>query len=320
MRCAPQRTGPRSSYRFFWVKEKQIRTSNAYEDVLDTIEDLPEEESFHPSQADAIALAISASRFHLIQGPPGTGKTHALAEIAARLVEKGQRVLLTGPTHRAIEHALQACRNRIPAGVRVVKISKACFDHDSPVEHFDHLTEANLSFDEPFIIGATTLNLWSGASGLMGHSFDTVLLDESSQLTLMLATLAMLRAEKFLFFGDHCQLPPVRLGPGPANSQDDSIFNKLRSSSSTTMLTESWRLNRDLAEWPSATFYGNRLQARHDRKLTLSPASPHFALEEDPGFVAISHSDTQLLNSLPGRGGACRRSYSRPVKRGSRSG
>ena len=188
--------------------------TNAYEDVLDTIEDLPEEESFHPSQADAIALAISASRFHLIQGPPGTGKTHALAEIAARLVEKGQRVLLTGPTHRAIEHALRLpVETRILAGVRVVKISKACFDHDSPVEQFDHLTEANLSFDEPFILGATTLNLWSGASGFMGHSFDTVLLDESSQLTLMLATLAMLRAEKFLFFGDHCQLPPVRLRP-----------------------------------------------------------------------------------------------------------
>ena len=65
------------------------------------------------------------------------------------------------------------------------------------------------------------------------------------------------------------------------------------------MLTESWRLNRDLAEWPSATFYGNRLEARHDRKLSLSPASPHSALQEDPGFVALSHSDTQSSTRSP---------------------
>lgn len=270
-----------------------------YEDVLDTLEDLPEEESFHPSQADAIALAMAASRFHLVQGPPGTGKTHVLAEIAARLVEKGHRVLLTGPTHRAIEHALLACRRRLPANIRVVKISKACFDPVSPVEHFDHLTEAKLSFDEPFVLGATPFNLWSSASGLMNQSFDTVLLDESSQLTLMLATLAMLRAEKFLFFGDHCQLPPVRLGPKPADALDDSVFNKLRKSSSTTMLTESWRLNHDLAEWPSATFYGNRLVARHDRKLTLSPASAHPALQESPGFVAISHQESPSSTRSP---------------------
>ena len=144
-----------------------------------------------------------------------------------------------------------------------------------------------------------TFNLWSSASGLAGQQFDTVLLDESSQLTLMLAAMAMLRAEKFLFFGDHCQLPPVRLGPNPANSLDDSIFNKLRKSSSTTMLTESWRLNHNLAEWPSATFYRNRLQARYDRKLALSPASAHSALQEDPGFVAIDHQDTASSTRSP---------------------
>ena len=271
----------------------------SYEDLLDTLEDLPEEESFHPSQNDAIALALAASRFHLVQGPPGTGKTHVLAEIAARLVAKGHRVLLTGPTHRAIEHALLACRKRIPAEVRVIKISKACFDPHSSVEHFENFAESELSSDEPSILGTTAFNLWSSASGLMNRSFDTVLLDESSQLTLMLATLAMLRAEKFLFFGDHCQLPPVRLGPEPEHSLDDSIFNKLRKSSSTTMLTESWRLNHDLAVWPSATFYGNQLVARHDRKLALAPVSTQPALQENPGFVAINHEDLKSSTRSP---------------------
>ncbi|GHC46896.1 DEAD/DEAH box helicase [Roseibacillus persicicus] len=273
--------------------------SETFDEVLDQLEDLPTEEAFHPAQNDAIALSLAASRFHLVQGPPGTGKTHVLAEIACRLIEKGHRVLLTGPTHRAIDHALRSCRKRLPAGVRVVKISRARFDSDSPVEHFDHLGDAELSFDEPFLLGSTTLNLWSNSSGLVDQSFDTVLLDESSQLTLMLATLAMLRAEKFLFFGDHCQLPPVRLAPNPDSTLDDSIFNKLRKSSSTTMLTESWRLNADLAEWPSATFYGNQLTARHDRVLSLAPASSLPALQARPGFVSIQHDDRQSSTRSP---------------------
>lgn len=260
-----------------------------YDNILDDLEDQAPESSFHPSQEDAIALSLAASRFHLIQGPPGTGKTHVLAEVAARLIAQGHRVLLTGPTHRAIEHALHACRKRIPASVPVVKISRNSLDQDSPVCKFETLAEANLSFDEPFILGSTPHNLWSNSSGLLDQHFDTVLLDEASQLTLILATLAMLRAEKLLFFGDHCQLPPVRIGPRPKKPEDDSIFNKLRQSSSATLLTESWRLNRDLAEWPSATFYGNRLIARHDRRLSLAPASSHPALQPNPGFFSISH-------------------------------
>lgn len=260
-----------------------------YDNILDDLEDQAPESSFHPSQEDAIALSLAASRFHLIQGPPGTGKTHVLAEVAARLIAQGHRVLLTGPTHRAIEYALHACRKRIPASVPVVKISRNSLDQDSPVCKFETLAEANLSFDEPFILGSTPHNLWSNSSGLLDQHFDTVLLDEASQLTLILATLTMLRAEKFLFFGDHCQLPPVRIGPRPKKPEDDSIFNKLRQSSSATLLTESWRLNRDLAEWPSATFYGNRLIARHDRRLSLAPASSHPALQPNPGFFSISH-------------------------------
>lgn len=280
--------------------EGQSGTNMAlYETILDDLETPDKEASFHPSQEDAVALSLAGSRFHLVQGPPGTGKTHVLAEVAARLVAQGQRVLLTGPTHRAIDHALRACRERIAAEIPVVKIGRANFDPTSPVSHFETLREAKLSFDTPFILGSTPHNLWSSSSGLMDQSFDTVLLDEASQLTLILATLAMLRAEKFLFFGDHCQLPPVRLSSQGSEEDADSIFDALRKSAAATLLTESWRLNRDLAEWPSATFYGNRLEARHDRLLALAPASQHSALQARPGLAIISHHDTRSSTRSP---------------------
>ncbi|MDP0489834.1 MAG: ATP-binding protein [Verrucomicrobiota bacterium JB023] len=262
-----------------------------YEDELDALEALPADEQFHSSQSEAIALCIAASRFHLVQGPPGTGKTHVLSEVAARLIARGHRVLLTGPTHRSIDHALRACRRRISAETPIAKISRVNFDPSSPVAHFERFSDAELPEDAPYLIGSTPHNLWSSASGLMSQFFDTVLLDESSQLTLMLATLALLRGERFLFFGDHCQLPPVRLSASLLDTESQSIFLKLRKADSTTMLTESWRLNRELAEWPSATFYDNRLEARFDRRLSLSPASPHPALQPSPSFVAIRHDE-----------------------------
>lgn len=267
-----------------------------YDLVLDELED---RQDFHPSQEDAIALCLAASRFHLVQGPPGTGKTHVLAEVAARLVAQGHRVLLTGPTHRAIEHALQACRHRLDPPTPVTKISRNCLDPAPTFSHFKTLNDARLPPDEPFVLGATPHNLWSSASGLMDQQFDTVLLDEASQLTLILATLAMLRAEKFLFFGDHCQLPPVRLESKPKDPMEESVFNKLRSSSSATLLTESWRLNRDLAAWPSATFYGNQLVARHDRQLSLTPPSAHQALQGRPGFLALAHNEQNTSTRSP---------------------
>lgn len=243
---------------------------------------------WHDSQQEAIAACVAAHDAYLVQGPPGTGKTRVLAEVAQRLIDRGERLLITGPTHRAINHALEAVRMTLPTTIRIAKIgfqtitptSFECFD--------DYAASGLLECDAPHVIGATPHSMWSHSSGLRDTRFDTVLIDESSQLTPLLAAMAMLRGERWLFFGDDCQLPPVVMGEDPTPPRQRSVFGRLKNRGFDTLLEETWRLSRPLAEWPSATFYSNRLTCRHDHRLQLASPPRHQALAPDPAACWIT--------------------------------
>lgn len=274
--------------------------SELHEQIMDDIDAAgPEDPSWHDSQRDAIAACVAAHDTHLVQGPPGTGKTRVLAEVARRLIERGERVLITGPTHRAINHALEGVRQALPVTVRVAKIgfqtlatsSFECFD--------DYASSGLLECDDPHVVGATPHSLWGQRSGLREARFDTVLLDEASQLTPLLSAMAMLRGERWLFFGDDCQLPPVVFGDDATPPRQRSVFGRLKNRGFDTLLEETWRLNRPLAEWPSATFYNNRLICRHDQRLVLSPPPGHEALASDPAafFIACESGRRSTVRS-----------------------
>lgn len=229
--------------------------------------------AWHPAQQEAIAACLAAHDAFLVQGPPGTGKTRVLAETARRLLDEGARVLVTGPTHRAIHHALGAIRRTVPAALRVAKIGPAPLGGEGVECHDTYQDSGLLDCGEPHVIGATPHALWSRVRGLRESMFDTVLIDEASQITPLLAAMAMLRAERWLFFGDDRQLPPVVLAATATPPRLRSVFGVLKGRDFDLMLTETWRLGKTLAEWPSVTFYGNRLSTRHDRRLRLEPDS-----------------------------------------------
>jgi DNA replication ATP-dependent helicase Dna2 len=253
-------------------------------DELDREENDP---LWHDSQKQAVTSCMAARDAWLVQGHPGTGKTHVLSEVVRRLIARGERVLVTGPTHRAIAHALEACRKVIASDVRIVKIGPAMRGTGSFETFESYAGSGLLDSAEPHIVGATPFALWSPFAGLRNAMFDTVVTDEASQITVMVAVMAMLHGERWLFFGDDCQLPPVVLADDGRSARERSVFGLLKNRGFDTMLEETWRLNAELAEWPSATFYRNRLVSRHDRRLSLSPPSSHPALAAGASAVLI---------------------------------
>ncbi|MFK5921873.1 MAG: AAA domain-containing protein [Verrucomicrobiota bacterium] len=241
------------------------------------------------SQSEALSLAISTNHCHLIQGPPGTGKTYVLAQTIATLVERGERVLLTAFTHRAIHHALKTCHRVIRDPDRIAKIGVSVFDPAlAPIAQYGSWKKSRIRHQHGgLLVGATP---FAAASRRLAEArFDTVVIDEASQMTVPLAILAMMKGKRFLFFGDHQQLPPVLQSIPKHDASSWSVFGSLIRHSDVSTLKTTYRLNSELSQWPSKTFYANELVPEAsiaDRQLPLPNRKPgHAALSDIASLI-----------------------------------
>lgn len=175
-------------------------------------EQLASTAQLNESQRKAFIEAFIAKNYYLIQGPPGTGKTWVLAYLAAAFASEGKNVLITAFTHTGINNALQKI-SKVTGYKKTAKLGKK---HQS--ENLDY-DGANVSIGEDLrahgydqstkgvIIGATAYA--PNTKKLKGFPFDVIIFDEASQLTVPLAMAAMAAGTKFIFIGDHKQLPPI---------------------------------------------------------------------------------------------------------------
>lgn len=246
----------------------------------DDAEKIAVAEGCNYQQAEAVALAYSAEQLACIQGPPGTGKTRVLSIIVRLMVERGERVLMTSHTHMAINNAL----NKIHAqGVPTVKIgqknqSKGLLDDVKCVNTIDDWEER--PHDGGYVVGATPFATCS--QRLENHTFDVIIFDEASQVTIPLALMAMRKGKRFIFIGDQKQLPPVLLSKSILSEGSLSIFSKLTSPNADhcVMLNETYRMNEWLTEWPSKNYYQGKLVSAGNNKrrtLQLENLSPSMA-------------------------------------------
>jgi DNA replication ATP-dependent helicase Dna2 len=239
------------------------------------------------SQIDAVAMCLAAERFHLVQGPPGTGKTYALACLVKNLVDQGQRVLLTSFTHRAIHHALRKTAELIDCPV--FKVSDPFPNDTEGIEFKGSFSDTGLlDHPGPYVIGATPFALFSGRAS--EARFDVAVIDETSQMRVEAAIMPMLRAQRWFFFGDRQQLPPVVQRPG-SDAAEDSVFARLSVHGNHTMLKTTYRLNDPLTRWPSEKFYQGELIAAHPNagrrfKLKSAPTRPG-VLGSEPSMVSV---------------------------------
>lgn len=267
----------------------QLDTGVIFEDNYDDAADRAEAAGFNDQQIDAVGKGVAAKYLACIQGPPGTGKTRVISLIAKLLVEEGHRVLVTSHTHMAINNALnKIAEEQVP----VVKVgARGCTKglHES-IPHFEYGNNWKDQPDAGYVIGATPFATCSAR--LETYQFDTVIFDEASQVTLPLAVMAMRKAKRFVFVGDHKQLPPVVLSSSVLGNY--SVFSRLITGNQdvSVMLTQTYRMCHELSRWPGDHYYQGALVSageNADRRFSLLHAPKRYVdiLSESHPFVFI---------------------------------
>ena len=249
-------------------------------------------ETFVPNndaQNEAVRLAVGCEDCALIHGPPGTGKTYTLAHIVQALVERGDRVLLSAFTNRAVDNALEALieqgfedfvRVGTESGVREDMQPYRLERAGDPDERVAELRDAQ-------VVAATTATC--GSRIMREQDFDVAVVDEAGQLTEPGTLAATNLAERFVLVGDHQQLPPVVQAdepdtlpeaddgtPAPGATLSRSLFQRLieRYPEASVMLDRQYRMAQRIQAFASREFYDGQLRpatgevaAQHLRQL-----------------------------------------------------
>lgn len=249
--------------------------------------------SFREAQQQAYLHAISDTPYTLIQGPPGTGKTTVLAEIALTLARQGKSVLITAFTHRAINHALSSIQKRNTHCVPVFKVGQGYHADDlKGVANHEHFTDAGLPH-QGSIVGATCFAVGSKRlqdQGRQNLLFDVMICDEASQMNLPVAIRGMHGAKRFIFVGDHQQMPPVVVGHHQEAWVKESIFSHLIRHHRGVMLDVTFRMNQEINQFPSEVFYDGRLlpaDTALKQRLNLHSSPTKFSNILNPDFPAL---------------------------------
>jgi Lhr-like helicase len=229
-------------------------------------------------QQEAVLLPFQR-RLGLIEGPPGTGKTHVLAcMLIALMLEAWQRgsplrLAVSALTHQAIDNLLAKVHELLRSPL-VKNFPGRCLkwgqrlalsqEEDSlPLTYVDDAADVLAA---PYVIlGATGFGLYQlfdSQAGAFPAFFDWIVLDEASQMLMPQALLSLVYGKgQYIFCGDVQQLPPVVLGPQPAQEAAVPVQSILAHLLTTygpqarVRLNTTYRLNQALCELPSQLWY-----------------------------------------------------------------
>ncbi|NIK74746.1 superfamily I DNA and/or RNA helicase [Thermonema lapsum] len=134
---------------------------------------------------------------------------------------------------------------------------------------------------------------------LDGMRFGTVFVDEAAQALEPAVWIPLLKADRLVMAGDHCQLPPTVLSPAPeAQILQQTLFEKLIHAypEAACMLEIQYRMHPVIMEFPSQHFYKGKLQAAP----TLSASIMHCAPPQVITFIDTAGTGFEESKSAEG--------------------
>ncbi|KAF5685686.1 NAM7-nonsense-mediated mRNA decay [Fusarium circinatum] len=248
-------------------------------------------ERLNDSQNQAIKLALHSSLLCL-WGPPGTGKTETIVEMicALQTANPKARVLVTAPTHNAVDNVMRRYIQRLekqplarktqPDLVRVSTEVRKVVD-DLRKYTCDAMAGQEIHTDYKAMKKAVemvkrsdtifTTCIGAGIGLIRSEFFDIVIVDEASQQTEPSSIVPLVKgSSQAILVGDHVQLRPTVNQTALALDFDVSLFERLYTeakdskddgSLTTLMLDTQYRMHPKLCEFSSRQFYEGKLKS-----------------------------------------------------------
>ncbi len=166
-------------------------------------------------QNQVLAHALSAQDYFLLQGPPGTGKTSRMLKGLVRHLSEscGEHIAVLAFTNRAVDEICDALKSIAPDFPFLRLGSKDTTSHTDRLLYTQcrnrSLSEIAALLRETGIIVSTVSSLLSNKDILRLKSFDSVIIDEASQLLEPQLVGLLTRFRRFFLIGDEKQLPAV---------------------------------------------------------------------------------------------------------------
>jgi superfamily I DNA and/or RNA helicase len=135
---------------------------------------------------------------------------------------------------------------------------------------------------------------------LKGKRYASVFIDEAAQALEPACWIPLLRAERVIFAGDHCQLPPtIKSLEAAKDGLSKTLFEKCiqRQPKTASMLQVQYRMHQDIMQFSSKYFYHDELIA-HDsvREKVLFPESLPLEFIDTAGCGFGEEQDEETLS------------------------
>lgn len=211
-------------------------------------------------QLDATTLAI--------QGPPGSGKTYSGARMICTLLEAGERIGITGTSHKVIGNLLTAILTA--AAIEGVDVRPVQKGEPSQVLDDARVTPSKSASDVRARLDDGRANLaagtsWLWASAKMIGAVSVLFVDEAGQISLANVVAISRAANSLVLLGDPQQLDQPIKGSHPPGAERSALAHVLGTNATMPpdrglFLETTWRLHPALCDFTSEVFYDDRLE------------------------------------------------------------